>query len=299
VREEAVFVGELFGVLSEPSEAARLLPTAVVLLNTGANHHIGSNRMYVTMARAWAERGFRVLRLDFSGVGDSLPRPGAKENDIYSRLCFEETRAALDFLGRRGATRFVLLGLCSGAYVAYHTAVADPRVSGVVLVNTATFHWKEGDSLEIKTRAPGNSTRFYTRAIFWPSTWARLLRGNIDVKTISRELLSRARARARREANEWLARLQNQDAETSDVGRGFRKLVARGTRCLLVFGSFEVGIDVVESHLGPGARRMRGEAGFRMDLVDGVDHTFTPLWSQRHLLRTVTDHLVSSFGAQR
>ena len=64
-----------------------------------------------------------------------------------------------------------------------HTAVVDPRVSGVVMVNIATFHWHEGDSLEIKTRS-GGSTRFYLQAIWWPSTWKRIARGDINAPVI-------------------------------------------------------------------------------------------------------------------
>jgi pimeloyl-ACP methyl ester carboxylesterase len=299
VREEAVCVaGDLFGIVTEPSSPERLTRTAVLLLNIGANHHVGSNRIYVTMARTWAGLGYRVLRLDFSGVGDSAVRPGGKDNDIYSQKFFDQTRSALDWVANRGSTRFVLMGICSGAYASYHTAVADPRVSGVVMVNTATFHWNEGDSLEIKTRS-GGSTRFYLEAILWPSTWKRIVSGDVNVPVIVREMGKRVGARAKREAESLLARLRQGEVAMSDIRSGFRKLSARGTRAFLVFGSFEVGIDIIEEHLGPNAKVMRDAPSFRMELMEGVDHTFTPLWAQEQLVRMLTEHLLTQFSDAR
>jgi pimeloyl-ACP methyl ester carboxylesterase len=295
VREEAVSIDGLFGIVSEPASSDSLSNTAILLLNIGANHHIGSNRMYVDMAREYASLGFRVLRLDFSGVGDSPARSGAKENDIYTPRAFGEARRAIDFLQARGSTRFVLMGLCSGAYVAYHTAVSDPRVSGVVLINTAVFHWKEGDKLEIVQRGSLRGTRYYQQALWRPETWVRLARGDLHVAAITRALAKRVESRVVREANALWARLQGEDAEVSDVHRGFRTLLARGTQCFLVFGNYEAGIDLIEEHLGRNARALRGARGFRMEIVEGVDHTFTPLHGQKRLRELVADHLVATY----
>src|SRR5262249_25049605 len=43
---------ELFGILSKPRQPTRA--PAVVFLNTGANHHVGTSRMTVTMSRRLA-----------------------------------------------------------------------------------------------------------------------------------------------------------------------------------------------------------------------------------------------------
>jgi hypothetical protein len=87
--------------------------------------------------------------------------------------------------------------------------------------------------------------------------------------------------------------------QMSDIRSGFRKLSARGTRALLVFGNFEVGIDIVEEHLGPNAKVMRDSPTFRMELMEGVDHTFTPLWAQEQLVRMVTEYLLTQFSDAR
>ena len=138
VREEALQFGDgerLFGILTEPTDRAPRsdLPT-LLFLNVGANHRVGPNRMYVSLARDLATRGYLGFRFDVAGLGDSRIAPGARENRLYSKDSVVDVKAAMDFLERtRDRRRFVLLGLCSGAYLAFHTAVEDPRVVGQVL----------------------------------------------------------------------------------------------------------------------------------------------------------------------
>ncbi len=291
-REQVVDVNGLFGILTEPLVPSSQTGTAVLLLNIGANYHIGSNRMYVRMARAWAAQGFQVLRMDFSGMGDSPVALGAKENDVYATRFMAEARAGIDFAQAQGATRFVLVGLCSGAYVAYHTAIGDPRVSGVVMINPLTFHWNEGDSLEIRIRNSFKSTTQYKKTLFRVETWQRIAKGEVVVAAIAGELARRTQRRTLREVKSLVARLTGDIAEATDIEKGFRQLCARGTRCLLVFGAEDGGIDLIEEHLGRDAAEMRRVPGFQMQILDGPDHTFTPLSSQDRLLDLIGAHLL-------
>ena len=295
-QEQVVDITGKFGILTEPVSPNEHAKTAVVLLNIGANHHIGSNRMYVNMARAWAAEGFQVLRMDFSGIGDSRVNDLAKENDVYAGRSMAEARSAVDFLKKRGVGRVVLMGLCSGAYVAYHTAIADPRVAGVVLINPLTFHWKEGDSLEVRMRKSFGSTEQYKRRLFKVETWKRIVRGEVGVAKITAELTRRIGRRTTFEVRALLARLSGGIAEATDIERGFRRLCARGTSSLLVLGSEDGSRDVIEEHLGKDAAAMKIVKGFRMEVWTGTDHTFTPLRAQRRLIRFIMGHLVAEHG---
>src|SRR5262249_36010833 len=127
-------------------------------------------------------------------------------------------------------------------------------------------------------------------------TWVRVVKGEVHVAAIVRKFATQAGSRAQREINALLARLQGVESEVSDIHHGFRTLSARGTESLLVFGSHEAGIDLIEEHLGSDARAMRGAPGFQMEIMEGVDHTFTPLWGQRRLRTLVTEHLVHAHG---
>jgi pimeloyl-ACP methyl ester carboxylesterase len=106
---------------------------AVVILNTGIVHRVGHHRMYVSLSRMLAGAGHVVLRFDLSGIGDSEQR-NDKLSPIDSSLA--DIKEALDFLAAtQQASRFVLIGLCSGADHAILYGPTDPRVAGLVLMD--------------------------------------------------------------------------------------------------------------------------------------------------------------------
>src|SRR5687768_18323652 len=69
----------VFGVISEPADAAHWNGQSIVILNAGSVHHIGPNRMHVEFARRLAADGCRVCRADLRGLGDSRVRSGGRE----------------------------------------------------------------------------------------------------------------------------------------------------------------------------------------------------------------------------
>ncbi len=189
--------GQLFGVLSEPAAGARNL--AVVVSNTGANSRVGPSRLGVKLARRLAARGHAVLRLDLGGVGDSPPRAGRAENDLFATHSIDDVRAAIDALAARGYRRFAATGLCAGAYMSFHAALADPRVRGVALINPPAFEWAPGRKVERVANRPMKifrSTRHYKQRVLRRDTWARLVRGEVDVRGIGAMLARRLRERA-------------------------------------------------------------------------------------------------------
>ncbi|HEX7609099.1 MAG TPA: alpha/beta fold hydrolase, partial [Solirubrobacteraceae bacterium] len=132
LRERPAYVerpdGRLFGVLTEPLGARADL--CAVLLNAGPQRHVGPNRMWVEIARRWAARGVPSLRIDLEAIGDSDgdSAPLVRVASLYVPEYVEQVHAALDMLEERGlGERFVLLGLCSGAYWSMHAALQDER----------------------------------------------------------------------------------------------------------------------------------------------------------------------------
>ncbi|MBR7551848.1 hypothetical protein KC220_25235, partial [Mycobacterium tuberculosis] len=49
--------------------------------------------------------------------------------------------SAVDWVAAHGFDGIVLAGTCSGAHHAFHVAVADRRIGGLVLVNILCFVW--------------------------------------------------------------------------------------------------------------------------------------------------------------
>ncbi|MBX3231168.1 MAG: alpha/beta hydrolase [Labilithrix sp.] len=294
-REEAIMfgpTGKLIGVLCEPAaRGPARTRDAVLFLNVGSNHRVGSNRMYVKMARTFAARGVTTFRFDVSGIGDSAASADF-ENRLYAPEAVADTQEAMTKLtSLREVERFYLVGLCSGSYLAYKTAVVDPRVAGQILVNTQTFDWKPGDTLEVSIRKNYRSTRFYTQEMWNPQTWKRVIRGEVNARGIASTLAERAVARAVKGAKGTIARVRTGRLEVDDVVADFKTILKRGTETLMIFGANDGGLDLMESHFGSGAKKLASYRGFHLEIIEGSDHTFTPLWSQTWLEKLVVSSI--------
>jgi pimeloyl-ACP methyl ester carboxylesterase len=128
MKESAACCGRhnnLIGIVSEPeSTPPKDRPNMVILGKTGPF------RMNVDLARALGSTGFRVLRIDPSGFGDSKARLAAKAGEDVPIADLGE---AMDFLAQSyQASRFVLLGFCAGSDKSHRASVVDDRVVGVV-----------------------------------------------------------------------------------------------------------------------------------------------------------------------
>lgn len=124
-------VGTLSAVAPSPGGIAGLL------FNAGVVPRIGPNRLNVRIARALAANGIPAMRFDISGRGDSAPARGMES---YEQQAVADIRAAMNLLNERtGASRFALMGICSGAENAFHAALADERVVGVTLMDS--YHY--------------------------------------------------------------------------------------------------------------------------------------------------------------
>jgi pimeloyl-ACP methyl ester carboxylesterase len=303
VREEAQTFGSdgrLVGILTEP-EGITPAPSrpAVLFLNVGANHRVGPHRMYVTFARDLAERGFLSLRFDLGGLGDSARPDGPSENQLYSTASTSDVVAAMDAMrDKRGVDRFVLVGVCSGAYAAFHTVLRDPRVVGQVLVNLQTFDWRASDSLALSVRKSHRSTRYYLRAPFQGRVWARALRGQLDSSLVAGALWERASSRVTQRLEALRSRVMGEPPPATQVELRFRELGDRGVDSLCIYGASDGGLDVIEHHLGVDACRMRGRRNFHLEIVEGADHTFTPKGAQREFHDRLVEWLVRTYGGR-
>jgi pimeloyl-ACP methyl ester carboxylesterase len=123
------------------------------------------------------------------GIGDSEGTSDAPEDlnayqlmPLSSPEYFTATSAALDALQSRGLPdRVVLVGLCSGAYWALHTALADARVAAAIMLNPPSLVWNDQvnatyRSVQRKQMAHSLRSRLIRRA-----TWRKVLAGEISI----------------------------------------------------------------------------------------------------------------------
>jgi pimeloyl-ACP methyl ester carboxylesterase len=134
IRERAVWLGsaELFGIETE-SDTRRSGP-ACIFLSVAEEHRIGPGRLWVELGRRLAAEGFRCVRIDLNGFGDSPAREGCPVSGVYSILAIDDVLDAARAISPENPSDVVLFGLCSSGYHALEAALTlGPR--GLCIVN--------------------------------------------------------------------------------------------------------------------------------------------------------------------
>jgi alpha-beta hydrolase superfamily lysophospholipase len=260
----------LAGIVTEP---ARLHPSGIcaVFLNSGAIRRIGPGRMYVSLARRWAERGIPSLRLDLAGIGDSDGDAArlAEVAEFYEPPFAGQISAALDTLtARLGPRSFLLVGLCSGGYWAFESALHDERVAAVAAVNPGALIWSR---LLLRDRALQPLVQSLRRARS-PRTLFHLTR------------VTAARLHAR------FARRLGGDR----LDRALDRLRARQTSVLLLFAEAEP--QLWELERDGQLARIRRWPTLSVECIAGRDHTLRPAAMQTEAQR-VLDRFVDELLA--
>jgi pimeloyl-ACP methyl ester carboxylesterase len=270
--------------VSKPCGRART--AAVVFLNTGLNHHIGTSRLTVTMARRLAGLGFASLRLDISGVGDSDGQPGHSANPTI------DVSAALDGLRDRGYEEFILIGLCSGAKLALQTTLRDARVVGQILLNLQGYWQAPSEAKNYVSR------RAYFRMARQMSTWKRVVKGRVDITGISRAIVQRSIQAAGHNIAEAWGKLWRRDSARGVAIAEFRSLAARDVQTRFVFVEEDPGLDEMEVVFGRGGQMLKGVPNIAIEILTEGDHIFSWNYSRRQLL-SVVEATIETIAARK
>jgi alpha-beta hydrolase superfamily lysophospholipase len=264
--------GLLFGIVTQPP-AGEIRRRAVVLLNAGADHHIGASRMYVSMARHWAQHGYVVLRMDLAGLGDSGTRPGRADDDVFPQEALDDIRSAIEFLrASYGVGDVTLAGLCSGAYHALRAAVAGVSVNRILMINPQNYFWRPGETLnDVQLVEVVRNPGLYRERLFSLAAWKRMLTGRVNILRILKIYMQRpllaAESTLRNIARRLHLRLPN------DLGTELEEVVARGVRVVFVFARGEPGIGLLKLQAGSSVKRL-GER-CHIHTINSGDHVFT------------------------
>ncbi|MDH3621648.1 MAG: alpha/beta hydrolase [Gammaproteobacteria bacterium] len=269
----------LFGVLSHSRDQAAATKPALILLCGGATHRVSANRMYVPLARRLASDGSPVMRMDIAGIGDSLPHDNYPANKPYTDKLTSDIDAAMNAVqALTGERRFILFGLCSGAYAAMQAAKQSERVTGLILANQLVYHLSANDlgrlaSGEIASAHeldfPRSSSLPYRAAV-------RLLKRISPAWGVPGEWLA-----------PWIL--------GGRPRRDFDQLIARNVQLAFVLSSRDDAVDALSITSGKRVTELVRDGKATMKVFSGVDHTFSPSGSQRELIDWVADY-VAGFG---
>jgi pimeloyl-ACP methyl ester carboxylesterase len=288
VKEEAFTIqvdrGECMAIACTPASGTEL-DTWVVFLNTGPERRVGLHRLSTTWGREWASAGVPSLRLDAIGIGDSGGYETRDEHyspeteRFYGPEAVHNLLEFLDWLAdNRGARRFAVIGLCSGATNAYELAVADPRVTAVGLLNppflfadTGVLRLLARQELQSIVKGPrGLVSYLLTRS---PRRIARALRGSL--------LHRRGGTPA--------------SLHVDKVPDSLSSLTKRGCRITMICDDQDSSLTYLGETIGPDFRDQLETLGVELEILENIDHTFHPLWCH-DLVRNPLERLLIEAG---
>jgi len=247
----------------------------VLITSAGRNPRAGWGRSAVNLARLLAADGIASVRYDGRGLGDGAPLPTAEE-PLYSTMALEDTATVLDALEARGYGRIVIVGACSGAWIAFHTAVADRRIVGLVAINLQRFIWKPGESLMVAMRQSVKPASFYRNNLFSGQIWKRLAKGDIDLRSIATGLVQRKVLRPLARRAQMAAARVGLQTPMTQVRRWVGALEARDVAVLFVMSDGDPSLDERAHYFGNPPAWLRKRRNVREMLVDDSDHDLTP-----------------------
>lgn len=286
--------GQLLGVLTEPVGGPRSTLCAV-FLNAGAVRRIGPNRLWVEASRRWAARGVPSLRVDLEGIGDADGDASrfVDVGEFYTPELGAQVQAVLDALEERGSgRRFVLVGLCSGAYWGLHTAAGDERVAAAFLLNPRALIWDP----ELETRREARKVQ----ALLRPGSWRKILGGGVEAarlravaRGVARAMARRARLAAIRSLGR-VARRGRQVGAANQLDHALDRLRDTGTRVVIAFSADEP----LQAELEEDGLLARIDRWPNVSLRDlpGRDHTVRPIAAQAGVLELLDRELAIELG---
>lgn len=277
--------GSVCGVVSLP--VTRAEPGwGVLLLNAGLLHRVGPHRWYVQIARSLAAQGLTALRFDFAGVGDSAER---KSGGDFEHAAVHDIQEAMSWLAEHhGCRRFALLGMCSGARIAFRAACEDLRVDGLVLINAPRYHDDDPDPEFVnRVKRRHRARRRWSLALASPRNWRRLVSGRAGVTELVCALGRRFRGL-----------LTPRGAVPAGDVEHAGALLDRDVRILLLMSEGDWTLEYARAIFAKaaGSRRRGAQASGggpvagnpRLEVVRGGDHTLTSIASRQAALGVIT-----------
>jgi len=279
--------GRLFGIFDCPAVPVNGKPS-IVLLNNGASHNVGPHRLHVPLARNWAAGGHAVLRFDLGGIGDSAAPPGARHGFAYATHMLDDARDAIAWVRKKAPGRpVIVVGLCSGGWLAFKAARQGLDVDAVVSINPPLY------LLEGRSNWPGECQQLQ-QCYQWsrhPSKWMEACR-NIQshaagIRAIPHDLV-------RRLSIPFSAALG--DAFVPALSGDLRAIARRGIHTLFVFSRGDDGLAYFQYYSPHALRRDSVRRCIQHIVVEDAGHTFRPRVAQRRLCALLTD-FVTGFDA--
>ncbi|WOH81861.1 alpha/beta hydrolase [Bradyrhizobium sp. BEA-2-5] len=291
--EEPVVIRQaplICGVLTRPRDS-HAAADPVIFLNSGGVPHVGWARGTVEAARELAAAGVASLRIDLPGLGLS-DDPGSNRLFLYDSRTRFDVGAAIDWMQRAGFAKVELVGTCSGAFQALHTARADRRVRALTMINPLCFAWNSSYALELtawKAYEASKANRGSQQqigaaegsAMTTKSAWKLPVSGSAR-RLVRRGLEAVKSTLSAMHPSALLGR--------NRVERWMRELCSRGVRVLMVTSDGDLSLQEIARHFGQDGKRLTSIPGVTRLTLPNADHSLTPRHARRAVVARLIDH---------
>lgn len=159
---------------------------AVVFLHGWSGYRTGPHDLFVKAARRLAGEGWHCVRFDFRGWGYS--EGDRSRASVHTLL--QDTESVLDRVKERLGpdTPIVLAGICSGAKLALlYAGKGRHCVDRIIELSSPPLRPEEAGN-SVALRSARSTAAAYVSKALQRETWRRLLRGNIDLYAVWRNL---------------------------------------------------------------------------------------------------------------
>jgi alpha-beta hydrolase superfamily lysophospholipase len=305
IRERPVAIGSapLFGIVaaadidhrdnvrseSAPAQAGPgpdrwSTPPTVYFLNAGVLDHVGPAGIWVQLSRAWAAAGLRLVRFDFTGLGDSPRKHDRRALEyVYAPETIDEVLTAMRELSPGDPSNSILVGLCSGGYHAVEGAI-NGKTRGVCAVNPSLSFTPPEIQVHSPVELQTSVVDTRRQASGAKKSWTRLIpsaRGRLG------PLVQRL--------PDWTWWFWNRTVVDSSPARTLAKVLDNGTDMVVVAGPGE-GRYLMRGEHGR-FRRLRRSGRFRMEIIPDLEHTLFERTGREQVLGILTAHVVGHYGA--
>ena len=304
VKESIVKYGEnqdYFAILSEPVGVVDTNLPVILMANSGATHRVGVSRLYVTLARDLASLGFRCLRIDIPGLGDSIIYDRQNENRDYITYSSDVIEQALASFGSNyKENKYIITGLCSGAYFSFHAALDLDEVNIVesLLINPLTFYWHEDMELEDSPIKNFGNWNWYKQAIKDPKSWKKLIRGGADYRVLFRTLKDRIKivTTAKMKSSSYEAKNgEVAGTRAHELNADLGSIASKGRQLSFFLATSDPGYDILMTSAGKTARKLIKSGEIEIYMIEDADHTFSKYKPRCEVVNSIVQHLVTHY----
>ena len=301
VTERIVSLGphRLFGIVSEPEHS--VVGPTVVFVPDAFTPHVGLSRMWVELARSWASQGYRVLRFDLSGNGDSPTRPDQEIHKINALEHLDDVADIARAVSPTDPSDLILIGICTGAYHCLEAALElSPR--GICIMNP-TFAFTTPEWPPHPRRKARQATRRSLAALFGRPIgrvarrfspvlrWEPYFNWNRWFEACYWQSAIKRRRRLSKRTWRVMNRLMLNQLPTDVLGR----IVDAGTDVLVVVGDSEV--ETISLGAERALRRLDEVPNFRFEALTGLDHSVLRAGQSDRIMNVLTEHMIARFRA--